>query len=81
MKLLNEEQKQLVRETLADKLGYDVEEIQDEVSLKYDLGTDSLDDIELIMEFEKIFDCQIPDSLAEKVETVSDIYECLENCI
>lgn len=81
MKLLNESQKQQVKEVLADKLGFDIEEIQDESSLKNDLGTDSLDNIELIMEFEKLFDCSIPDAEAEKVEIVSDIYDCLANCL
>jgi acyl carrier protein len=81
MKRLNDYQKQQVRETLADKLGFDLEEIQDDSNLKNDLGTDSLDDIELIMEFEKMFNCSIPDSLAENVDTVSDIYDCLANCI
>lgn len=81
MKSLNESQKQQVKEVLADKLGFDIEEIQDDSSLKNDLGTDSLDDIELIMEFEKLFDCSIPDAEAEKVEIVSDIYDCLANCL
>ena len=81
MKQLNDYQKNQVKETLADKLGFDVEEIQDDSDLKNDLGTDSLDDIELIMEFEKIFNCQIPDAEAEKVVLVSDIYKCLANCL
>ena len=81
MKLLNDSQKQQVKEVLADKLGFDVEEIQDDSNLRYDLGTDSLDDIELIMEFEKLFDCSIPDSESEKVDVVSDIYDCLANCL
>lgn len=45
---------------MADKLGFAVEEIEDNSNLRYDLGTDSLDDIELIMVFEKMFDCIIP---------------------
>lgn len=81
MKQLTESQKQQVKEVLADKLGFYIEEIQDDSSLKNDLGTDSLDDIELIMEFEKLFDCSIPDAEAEKVEIVSDIYDCLANCL
>jgi len=81
MKSLNESQKQQVKEVLADKLGFEIEEIQDNSSLKNDLGTDSLDDIELIMEFEKLFDCHIPVAEAEKVEIVSDIYDCLANCL
>ena len=41
---------------------------------------DSLDAIEIIMEFEKVFNIDIPDAEAEKVNTVSDIYDCLVNC-
>lgn len=79
MKLLNDSQKQQVKEILAYKLGFDVEEIQDDSNLKNDLGTDSLDDIELIMEFEQIYNISIPDSEAETVRIVSDIYDCLAN--
>jgi acyl carrier protein len=81
MKLLNDYQKQQVREVLADKLGFDNEDVQDDTHLTNDLGMDSLDGIELLMEFENIFNCNIPDALAENVNIVSDLYDCLSNCL
>lgn len=80
MKPLNDYQKKQVRLELAGKLGFDLEDIKDESMLKYDLGMDSLDAIELLMEFEKMFNIDIPDSEAEKVVIVSDIYDILINC-
>lgn len=73
--------KQKVRETIADKLGYDLEEIEDNAKLSQDLGMDSLDSIELIMEFEEMFECQILDSDAEEVVFVSDIFTLLDKSI
>jgi acyl carrier protein len=81
MKILNDFQKTKVKETLAIKLGFEVEKILDETDLRNDLGTDSIDDVGLIMEFEKIFNCDIPDSLVKNVKTVSDIYYCLAHCL
>ncbi len=81
MRELDIKQKQKIKEVLEDKLGLNIEDIQDDSNLKDDLGVDSLDSIELIMEFEKLFDCTIPDSEAEKVTIVSDIYKCLEICM
>ena len=80
MKPLNDYQKELVKNTLVDKLGVDYEEVVNDASLKNDLGCDSLDAIELAMEFEEIFNIDIPDSELEKVEKVSDIYAVLINC-
>ena len=80
MKPLNDYQKRQVRLVLSDKLGIDLEDITEETHLKGDLGMDSLDAIEIIMEFEKVFNIDIPDAEAEKVNTVSDIYDCLVNC-
>lgn len=78
MKKLNERQKRLVKEVLSDKLGVDFSEIKDDSELTCDLGMDSLDAIELIIEFEAIFNIRISDDNAEEVNKVSDIYECLE---
>lgn len=78
MKKLNERQKRLVKEVLSDKIGVDFSEIKDDSELTCDLGMDSLDAIELIMEFEAIFNISISDDDAEEVNKVSDIYECLE---
>ena len=55
-----------------DKLGVEEAEITDEASFTNDLGADSLDTVELIMEFEKEFNIAIPDDQAEKINTVGD---------
>ncbi len=73
--------KQKVRETIADKLGYDLEDIEDDTNLFQDLGMDSLDSIELIMEFEKMFECEILDSDAEEVVYVKDVFTLLDKSI
>ena len=80
MKPLNDYQKKQVRLVLADKLECDLENIQDKSNLLNDLCMDSLDAIEIMMEFEKIFNIDIPDAEAEKVVIVSDIYKMLINC-
>lgn len=80
MKPLNDYQKNQVRLVLSDKLGFISTIIEDETRLKDDLGMDSLDAIEILMEFEKIFNIAIPDVEAEKVVIVSDIYDMLINC-
>ena len=59
-----------VRKIIVDKLGVDESEVTNEASFTNDLGADSLDTVELIMEFEKEFDIAIPDEQAEKIETV-----------
>lgn len=61
-----------VRAIIVDKLGVDEDSISDESSFTNDLGADSLDTVELIMEFEKEFDLTIPDEDAEKIATVGD---------
>ncbi|MFC2085723.1 acyl carrier protein [Bacteroidota bacterium] len=61
-----------VRSIIVDKLGVDDDSITDESSFTNDLGADSLDTVELIMEFEKEFDLTIPDEDAEKIATVGD---------
>ena len=61
-----------VNAIIVDKLGVDENEVVTEASFTNDLGADSLDTVELIMEFEKEFDIQIPDDKAEKIATVGD---------
>ena len=61
-----------IRAIIVDKLGVDEDSISDESSFTNDLGADSLDTVELIMEFEKEFDLTIPDEDAEKIATVGD---------
>ena len=59
-----------VKAIIVDKLVIDESEVTDESNFMSDLGADSLDTVELIMEFEKEFDLQIPDDEAEKITTV-----------
>ncbi len=61
-----------VKAIIIDKLGVDANEATNEASFTNDLGADSLDTVELIMELEKEFDIQIPDDEAEKIATVGD---------
>jgi acyl carrier protein len=61
-----------VKAIIVEKLGIDEDDITDEASFTNDLGADSLDTVELIMEFEKEFDVTIPDEDAEKIATVGD---------
>ncbi len=57
---------------IVDKLGVDESEVVNEAGFANDLGADSLDTVELIMEFEKEFNIAIPDDQAEKIVTVGD---------
>ena len=61
-----------VKAIIVDKLGVDESEVTPEASFTNDLGADSLDTVELIMEFEKEFNIAIPDEQAEKIATVGD---------
>ncbi|HHS95844.1 MAG TPA: acyl carrier protein, partial [Phaeodactylibacter sp.] len=61
-----------------DKLGVESSEVTHEASFANDLGADSLDTVELIMEFEKEFDVSIPDEEAEKIQTVGQAIAYLE---
>ena len=61
-----------VKAIIVDKLGVDESEVTNEANFINDLGADSLDTVELIMEFEKEFDIQIPDDKAEAIVTVGD---------
>ena len=60
---------------IVDKLGVDEKEVTPEASFTNDLGADSLDTVELIMEFEKEFNIAIPDDQAEKISTVGQAIE------
>jgi acyl carrier protein len=66
-----------VREIIVNKLGVDEAQITPEASFTNDLGADSLDTVELVMEFEKAFNLQIPDEDAEKISTVGDAVKYL----
>ncbi|MDE7077912.1 MAG: acyl carrier protein [Alistipes sp.] len=67
-----------VVEIIVDKLGVKESEVVPEASFTNHLGADSLDTVELIMEFEKAFDIQIPDEDAEKIATVGDAIKYIE---
>ncbi len=64
---------------IVDKLGVDESEVAAEASFTNDLGADSLDTVELIMEFEKEFNIAIPDDQAEKIATVGDAVKYIED--
>ncbi len=66
-----------VKEIIVNKLGVEESEITPEASFTNDLGADSLDTVELVMEFEKAFNIQIPDEDAEKISTVGDAVKYL----
>jgi acyl carrier protein len=63
---------------IVDKLGVEESEVTTEASFTNDLGADSLDTVELIMEFEKEFNISIPDEKAETIATVGDAVKYLE---
>ena len=67
-----------VKAIIVDKLGVDESEVTNEANFINDLGADSLDTVELIMEFEKEFDIQIPDDKAEAIATVGDAISFIE---
>jgi len=67
-----------VKSIIVDKLGVDEKEVTPAASFTNDLGADSLDTVELIMEFEKEFNIAIPDEQAEKIGTVGDAIAYIE---
>jgi acyl carrier protein len=68
-----------VKQIIVDKLGVDENDVTNEASFTNDLGADSLDTVELIMEFEKEFDVSIPDEQAENIQTVGQAISYLES--
>ena len=67
-----------VKAIIVDKLGVEESEVTETGSFTNDLGADSLDTVELIMEFEKEFGISIPDDQAEKIGTVQDAVAYIE---
>ena len=67
-----------VKAIIIDKLGVEESEITNEANFTNDLGADSLDTVELIMEFEKEFNIAIPDDQAENIQTVGDAISYIE---
>lgn len=68
-----------VKEIIVNKLGVDEAQVTLQASFTNDLGADSLDTVELVMEFEKAFNIQIPDEDAEKIATVGDAVKYLKS--
>ena len=68
-----------VKAIIVDKLGVDEAEVKPEASFTNDLGADSLDTVELIMEFEKEFNISIPDDKVKKITTVDDDIAYIED--
>ncbi len=69
---------QRVIDIVAEQLGVDREKVTPETSFVNDLGADSLDTVELVMELEEEFDINIPDDAAEKIQTVGQAIEFIE---
>ena len=67
-----------VKAIIVDKLGVEESQVTNEASFTNDLGADSLDTVELIMDFEKEFGLSIPDDQAEKIGTVGDAISYIE---
>lgn len=67
-----------VQAIITDKLGVSADQVTETASFTADLGADSLDTVELIMEFEKEFDLEIPDEDAQTIKTVGDAVKYIE---
>ena len=68
-----------VREIIINELGVEPEKVTPEASFVEDLGADSLDTVELVMAFEEEFGMEIPDEEAEKLQTVGDAIDYIQN--
>ena len=67
-----------VKAIVAEQLGVDVSELSRDTSFVNDLSADSLDTVELVMEFEDEFDLSIPDEVAEKIQTIGEAIDHIE---
>jgi acyl carrier protein len=68
----------VVKDIIVEKLGVNPVEVTEEAFFVEDLGADSLDTVELVMELEEKFDIEIPDEDAEKIKTVKDAIDYIE---
>ena len=68
-----------VKEIVCDQMGVSKEKLSNDTNFQSDLGADSLDTVELIMEFEEVFDINIPDEEAEQIQTVGQAIEYVKN--
>lgn len=71
------DKEQRVKEIIADQLGVEIDKLTPDAKFVEDLGADSLDVVELIMSFEEEFNIEIPDEDAEKIKTVGDVLNYL----
>jgi acyl carrier protein len=77
--MTNSEIETKVKQAVVDKLGVEETKVTNEASFINDLGADSLDTVELVMKFEEEFDIKIPDEDAEKIQTVGDAINYVQN--
>ncbi len=77
--MAREEVVKTVKDIIVEKLGVNLSEVTEEASFVDDLGADSLDTVELVMDFEEKFSLEIPDEDAEKIRTVKDAVDYIEN--
>lgn len=70
--------KDKVRDIIVEQLGVNAEKVTPEASFIEDLGADSLDTVELVMAFEEEFSVEVPDEDAEKLKTVGDVIDYIE---
>ena len=75
------ETREKVIDIIVNKLGVERESVVDSASFTNDLGADSLDTVELIMEFEREFEINIPDNQAESISTVGEAISFVENAV
>ncbi len=68
-----------VKEIIVEQLGVNADEVTNDASFVDDLGADSLDTVELVMALEEAFDCEIPDEEAEKITTVQQAIDYVNN--
>ncbi|MDD7438374.1 MAG: acyl carrier protein [Bacteroidales bacterium] len=79
--MANQEIAAKVKEIIVDKLNVDASEVTEAASFTNDLGADSLDTVELIMEFEKVFDITIEDEVSQNIQTVGDAITHIEEAL
>ncbi|MBR8703208.1 acyl carrier protein [Porphyromonas levii] len=79
--MANQEIAAKVKEIIVDKLNVDASEVTEAASFTNDLGADSLDTVELIMEFEKVFDITIEDEVSQNIQTVGDAIQHIEEAL
>ncbi len=76
--MTREEIAKIVKEIVVEKLSVDPNSVTEESAFVEDLGADSLDTVELVMEFEEKFNLEIPDEDAEKIKTIKDAIDYIE---